>query len=240
MFRLILGFFLTLAAGLLLLAFAGPAAAQCSIHAPGYATQSYTPSYQTHVTHDVTFTRVLAVIPLLDLPSYSASYVPAATPPAPAAAAQTAGPSAEMKEVVSILKGFDARLKRLEAVRAAPAATPARTPAPVMPPAVDAPASATGAGKLTLADVNKASCAACHQKGNESAGGDFVISDSAGVVRHFSDRELVSLTKHISRGTMPKQNARAKERGVLPLDDAAVEVWMEEINKQGETNKQAQ
>lgn len=120
------------------------------------------------------FLRFDAVIPLVSLPTYSASALPVPAPPPPVPAA--AQPQPDLRPVLEAigkmgdrLGGIEKRLDSLEKRR--------RIDAPPMPPADPAsPKAELPPGALSAA----AKCAGCHARGSEAKGGDFVLTEAGG------------------------------------------------------------
>jgi len=229
-----------------------PSAVNAQCRQPIVNYRSYaTPVVKKKVIHeDIVFTRYLAVIPLLDLPTYSAHVVPALprAAVAPAAPLRTEGPSKEMGQVLQILQSFDGRFRaledritRLEGLRSG--GTPLSPPPPRMPRAearVD-PTSPTPGG-VTAKSVNQQMCAICHDKGNESNGGDFVLSVKGEIVR-MTDAQLVTLGKKLATKSMPKLEVDDEElqkkivaKGIRALNPAEANAWADEIDRQAGLN----
>jgi mono/diheme cytochrome c family protein len=173
----------------------------------GYRTYSR-PSYYDDTPY---FLKFAAVIPLVELPTYSTTLAPAVTgfaktqtvqtvqAPAPVAPA----PSADLKEILAVVKQIAsrqsdhaARLTALEA-RLAPTVTPA---APPMPAAVDPAPPVKPASAMALYGQR---CAACHLAGKEADGGGFILLLAMDRRAAITGKQLRGLTRHITGGTMP-------------------------------------
>lgn len=228
-----------LSACLLLFALSPAVRAQCATYSSArYATYS-TPTYyeapivKKKVVEEIVFQRYIAVLPLLDLPTYGAYYVappPTAAAPAVApapAAAPTAQPCGDMARVLKLLESMDDRIRRLEG---GGASAPGREP--VSPPP-------RAPGKVDLRQINQQKCSACHQQGNEAKGGDFVLSDASGSIVKLTDGQLADLQTHVVKGSMPKMNATSRAVGITPLTDDEAEAWIEEARRQRAVNRAA-
>ena len=106
-----------------------------------------------------------------------------------------------------------------------------------MPKADNVPATPKGESAVDIRKVNDAKCAMCHQQGNESRGGDFILSDLTGSLVVFSDSQLTAIEKHVNAGTMPKQTATARAAGVTPLTQIEKNAWIEEIRRRRPVKK---
>lgn len=255
---------IALAAALCLLPLLSPVeAGSCAGYARTYTAPTYAaplksyaaPSYAVHAAKaydyqaDIYFPKFLAVVPLVQYPSYSAVYAPPVPGQIPGAAdparqQQTQGEMTQvlsgLKEVTTTLRDLDSRLRRLEersGVQPIPQQLPPVQQAPKQSaPKQNAPAPKqqgqnTGV-KHTFASVNAAFCAACHAKGNEANGGDFVLSDN-GVIVKLTDAQVGAMQRVLLKGKMPKLNAHAKNNGIermLTAEEA--QAVLEEVDRQ--------
>lgn len=211
---------------------ASPALAQCGTV---YRSRvSYAPTYHAPVYHEPVVKVVKeiayqAVIPVFQLEirkfnTYGAVYLPPvpvpdpAAPPAPAATA-TGVPSSEMRQVLDIIKGFDARLRALEE-RAGPATKAIPKEVPKSEKKEAAP-DEKGA-KLDIPDVHlvaQKNCAACHdaKQGEEAAGSAVsgpVIVTKGGKLAKMPDRhKTLTLVKLAQNKMCPG----ASKLGLKPL-----------------------
>lgn len=263
-----------------------------SSYAPSYSysyptySYDYTPVVKKKVIHqDIVYTRYIAAIPLLDLPTYSAYYsappvqatpsvqvpqaAPATAPAANAAPAPATGGCGDMTRVLNLLERMESRIARLEGgppqqpQTYAPQQPPAQ--APVQPPARQPqvqpqqqlqqpqqqphgrgprleepqPQAQQQAQKVDLRVVAKQKCALCHEQGNESKGGDFVLTLKSGELVAMTDAQLADLQTHVIKGTMPKMTAVAKSSGIMPLTVDEAEAWIEESRRQRGINRNA-
>lgn len=149
---------------------------------------------------DLFFNRFLAV-QLLDVPTYSAVYVPAPPVAYQQPYQATAPASNELREVLEVLKSFDARLRQLEG----------RLP-PVLPPVAVPPAGIPPMSKVTdgtparpeALTVLATKCAVCHEAA--------VAGDRAGGVILFKGEPPVLTAAQRWREKM----ATAVEKGLMP------------------------
>lgn len=169
--------------------------------------------------------KLKAVIPLLELPTYSVGvYSPPPQAPYvnpipgqqnPAQQQQTQGELAQilngLKDVTTTLKDFDSRIRRLEE-RSGGAPLPQPQLQQPQPQKGQAQPKQNGS-KVSFATTNANFCAACHEKGKEDRGGDFVFTVD-GKMPKFTNDQIVSIQKHVGRGTMPKLNETAKKHGI--------------------------
>ena len=187
----------------LLLAVCGVAMADCKVTAT-YAAPTHAVQAQAAKKDDVFFSRFLAV-QLLDIPTYSAVYVPAPTVAQPTYSAP-AQSSQELREVLEVLKSFDARLKRLEGGPVVPLVPPV-----TVPPMSRATSSAS--------EILAAKCAVCH----ESA----IAGDKAGGIVLFKGTELsagerwrLKMADAITMGRMPEMGSGV----TMTADEKAVAI----------------
>lgn len=152
--------------------------------------------------------KFVAVIPLVDLPTYSAVYAPpVVVPPVPvnpAPVQQQQQP--DWKLVMDTLRDIGARLKRLEDGQA----QPARPKDPFAPQPQKGPQGALG--------VVQQKCASCHSEASApEKGGGFVMVGKDGALPKFSAAASAKVLKRSYNGTMPPKDA-----GIAPLTDAEV------------------
>jgi len=195
--------------------------------APTYSSysSSYVAPAKVVVKKDVyaepSYFRYLLALPLVEIPSYGAAYAPPppVQPPNGAPAAQQA-PS-QMQQILSqqaqVLTALDKLSKSVEALSArVEKIERTRQPLPQKQPEPQAQAPRDDALKAA-ATVSQQKCAACHQKGNESHGGDFVLTDEQGRFVRLTDTQLVSMQRQLVKGKMPKINKRAQEHQITAL-----------------------
>lgn len=160
------------------------------------------------------------------IPTYFASYVPAPVAPVapaspPVAPPGTSQPSADTQAILEALRGFDARLRALEGGRvpatppAAPPVTPPTKPTDPFNPKGELKTPATG--KAPTVFTNK--CAACHQRGKEADGGNFVLLEADGSVVKLEARKVLSVVRRAYNSTMPPKDNKL---GIPPLNDEEV------------------
>lgn len=179
---------------------------QVSYPAPVQAAQPYAAqaqkkeAAQVQQKEELVFNRFLAV-QLLEVPTYSAVYVPApAVYQAPAVQAQQ---SNELREVLEVLKSFDARLRRLEGA-APPVLVP---PAPQIPPMSKIPEGASRA-KPVAQTLLVTRCAVCHEAtvaGDKSGG--IVLFKGDPPVLTAADRWRQKMATAIEKGQMPEMGS---------------------------------
>lgn len=225
-----------LLAGGWIVALAHAASGQSCYSTPTYSYRSYsygTPSYSYAAPYvapkkeykaEPYYLRFLAVIPLVDYPSYSAVYAPApatvaaqAAPapqtPAPAAAQPNGDLAKIMAALGTINKSvelIDARLNRLEGGgnggNGAPAPRQGQR-APEQPPGP----------QQTAQQIVAAKCVVCHDhKQAGDWGGGFTLVDEAGKIERISDKAVRKLIKHCMAATMPPKEAPKGFTGKLP------------------------
>lgn len=194
-----------------------------SYSAPSYST--YAPAkvvVKKDVYAEPAYFRYLLALPLVEVPTYGAAYAP--PPPAlaqPQALPQSQGQPSQMQQILSqqgqILTSLDKLAKSVDALNArVEKIERTRQPQPqAQPKQQQAPPQVNGLKAAQL--VNQQKCAACHQKGNEAHGGDFVLSDEKGNFLKLTDKQLVSMQRQLTRGTMPKLNKRASEHQITAL-----------------------
>lgn len=211
---------------------------------PTYST-SYAPTYSAPVTYSTPYVapvvkkvvehkdeyhylKFVAVVPLVELPTYSAVYTPPYAPlSAPGGTHKGGGASGSdpvLKEILDLVKGYDARLKALEAKSPGPLAPKTDTPAkePSIP---------------DVKQVNQQKCAMCHQRGNEANGGSFILSEKDGSIARLNNEQLGELDEQLSTNKMPKLNAKSKAAGITELNDQEYASWRQEISRQRALNK---
>ena len=145
------------------------------------------------------------------VPAYSASYVPG-VPAAPAAAVPAAPPmpGADQAAILKALQAIEARLTALEKGGARPV-DPFN---PGAPPAATAPPG-PARGKLTA--IFAAKCNQCHQRGKETDGGNFVLTEPDGSLTKLDPRAQLATVRRSYSGTMPPKSSK-----VPPLTDEEV------------------
>jgi mono/diheme cytochrome c family protein len=152
------------------------------------------------------FLKFVAVVPLAELPTYSALYVPPApvaqTPPTPAP------PAPDLRPLLEAFDRMNRRLdrieKRIEALEKGPAApkNPAKPKDPFHPDGKE-PTSAASPGADAL-KVARARCSSCHARGNEANGGDFVLLEAGGeAFAPLAEAARRSATAQLTKGRMP-------------------------------------
>lgn len=263
----------------------GYSAPSYSYSYPSYNySYDYTPVVKKKVIHqDIVYTRYIAAIPLLDLPTYSAYYsapptqaapsvAPSAAPQqaqamAPATNAAPAGGCGDMTRVLNLLERMESRIARLEGgppqqqqqnyapqQPLAQAPVQPQTQPPTRQPQVQPQQQPHGRGprleepqpqvqqqvqKVDLRVVAKQKCALCHEQGNESKGGDFVLTLKDGNIVKMTDAQLADLQDHVIRQTMPKMTAAAKSAGITPLTTEESEAYLDEAKRQRTANRSA-
>ena len=199
--------------------------------APVSYAKSYAQSYATVVDYQEQpyVLKLKAVVPLLELPTYSVGvYTPPPQAPCnvnpipgqshnPAQQQQSQGELQQilkgLTEVTTTLRDFDSRIRRLEE-RSGGVPLPQPQLQPKQMPRDEGKGQAKQNGsKVSFATTNANFCAACHEKGKEDRGGDFVFTVD-GKMPKFTNDQIVSIQKHVGRGTMPKLNETAKKHGI--------------------------
>lgn len=202
-------------------------------------------TYSTYAEPVKVVQAVAAYVPLaVAYPVYSTGYAPPtnAPGPQPAAAAAPAAPKTDavMLEMLAELKKMNGRIDTLENnaryLAPPPGGNPANYFAPSgvgngygapqqpPPPAQPAPGGirpttpgpAAQAGGHAKGGVFTAKCAACHQRGNESKGGGFVLTEKDGSLLKLSYRSQAKMRQHVYNSTMPP---RDNEYKIPPLTD---------------------
>lgn len=197
---------------------------------------------------EVVVPRFVAVVPLVDLPSYSAAYVGPGVAVSPPQAAAQAAPAGELRQVLNEIRDLGVRIRRLEERGDRPAAKQEPRAEPRQEPpegsrqepkdAKEKPSDPfAGQGLPDVRDVNRAHCARCHERGKEQNGGDFVLSEKDGSIVRLGDLVLLDLMIHCEKRTMPKLNKKAKEAGHKPMNDAEIASWLAEAARQRALNK---
>lgn len=224
---------LALFAGLACLCLVPPVRGECRVvhravvSAPTYHAPVVVKKDVAVIKEVPVFTRFIAVIPLVDLPSYSAVYAPPvvvspAAPPAiaPVPAGQAAAaPGADMKAVLDLLKAMDARIQKLEAGP--------KKPADPFAPAAAAPAQpAAQQARPDVLKVIVAKCASCHDaKAAADKGGGLTLTDAGALVR-LTDRQARKTLTSVYAGKMPPRSS-----GIAPLSDEEVAVVVAHLDK---------
>lgn len=201
-------------------------------HAP--VTYNHTPVVKKVVNYDYKkddayYLKFVAVVPLVELPTYSAVYTP---PYAPVQAPPNRQSNEDLKKVLDAIKELGVRVRALEG-RTTPAPT-----APTTTPPVGSAAPATT--PPTIPDVklvNKNKCALCHERGSEASGGGFVLSEKDGTIVRMTSEQLAELDEQIYANKMPKLNAKAKAKGITSLNDLEYAAFRNEITRQRALNK---
>jgi hypothetical protein len=190
---------------------------------------------------DPYYLKFVAVVPLVELPTYSAYYTPPYNPvQPPPSQAQTRGLSKEdFKEIVDLIKGLDSRMKALEG----------KAPLTPLAPAdskLDSKTDGKADGKTDakvdtkipdIRLVNQQKCAICHQRGNEAKGGRFILSEADGSIVRLNNEQLGELDEQLSTNAMPKINATSKAAKITPLTDEEYAAFRQEISRQRAINK---
>lgn len=204
-----------------------------------YPTVSYPAVVKKVVTHDYKkddyhFYKFVAVVPLVELPTYSSQYVPpyAHAQPNPNAQAKS---SDDVKQILDLLKDLSGRVKVLESRNTQPL-NAAPNPAQGTQPQPNNSAQAQPS-PLDVKIVNKQKCAACHERGNETLGGGLVLSEKDGSLVQLSNEKLGDLEEQITTNAMPKINKKAKDLGITALTDQEYAAWRQEISRQRAANK---
>lgn len=124
------------------------------------------------------------------------------SPLSPAAAS-----GADMRAIMTTLERINARLDVLEGKRPPPAMERAE-PKVGDPPAKTPGAKAPGVGKLPA--VFGAKCAQCHQRGNESKGGEFVMLEPDGTLAKLEAKQLLGIARKVYLGQMPPKSSKVE------------------------------
>ncbi len=192
---------------------------------------------------EVVVPRFVAVIPLVDLPSYSAAYVGPGIAVGQPPQQQQAG---ELRQILDEVRSLGARIRRLEDRGDRPEAKPQPKAEPKAEPKEESKAKPKpadpfeGEAQTALPDVraiNKAKCAMCHERGKQAAGGDFVLSEPDGSIVKLTDLQLLDLMIHCEKKTMPKLTQKSRAAGVKPLTDPEIASWLAEAARQRAINK---
>lgn len=256
--------YLALAAALvLLMAVPAPAGAtHCGVVASsscGVVTSSY-PVYSKPVVVTKTVTpliqRYVAVVPLLEVPTYSAVYVPPVVPVNPGVAAGVgvaaqAPPAAaglapgDVQKIMGALttlnnnmRGFNDRLSALEARVGAGPAPPAAAPRaaatppreavtpPPPPPMPRVEAAAPASGPGGVLSLVQGKCASCHEARVSAEKGGGLTLTEGNVLARLTDRQVNKVIGSAYKGTMPP-----KSSGVAPLTDEEVSALVSHYSK---------
>jgi hypothetical protein len=221
---------------------------------PTYSTPAYSAPVVSHTPYvapyvapvvkkvvnykdDYHLLKFVAVVPLVELPTYSAVYTPPYNPlqvNQGNQGNQSKQDSEQLKQIVELLKGYEARFKALEAKQAAvsPKETPKDYPK-------DTPKD-TPRDEPKIPDVrqvNTQKCALCHQRGNEAVGGKFILSEADGSIVRLNNEQLGELDEQLSTNQMPKLNVKSKQAGITQLSDVEYASWRQEISRQRALNK---
>ncbi len=223
-------------------------------HSYSYATPTYSyaaptyqaPAYVAPVKPSYEAYRFLLAFPVVELPSYGAVYQPAvAAAVVPPASALQSPRSAAFEETVirelkSLGKGLQElgdRVERIERTGRSVPQQPApqqpqaqpqqqpkqQQPEPIGPPDVE----------KDFGVVNAASCAMCHQRGNEKNGGGFVFSEADGAPVLLTAEQREEVQRQLVSGTMPLVNtAKAQQLGVKALSKEGRDVLFRELDRQ--------
>jgi mono/diheme cytochrome c family protein len=203
---------------LALLATAAPAPATTCYTTTPYATASYASPGYSYAYPVTTFLGV--PIPILygsvyTGPASTAAYAPAASI-SPVSPVQGTG-SGDLAEAVKLLRGVSTRLdgvnSRLDALEGRIRALEHRAAPPKPAPPSAAPADVKRTDVLA---AYRTSCAACHQRGNEGAGGKFVLLEADGSRAALTAGQAARLAEHLADGSMPPPRNKV---GIAPLDD---------------------
>lgn len=231
-----------------------------SYSTPSY---SYVPSYAYSTPHktyavpakkdyDVpTYFRFLLAFPVVELPSYGAAYQEPALPNqaspnnpflkgangAPTQA-QVQQDSAFQQVVLNKLDLLDKGLKdvgsRVEKLERSRGPVPLQNPQPKeQTPQKDDPVAASVEVSRAFAEVDAKSCAACHRRGNEKHGGNFVFSEADGKMARLTADQREEVQRQLVRGKMPRLNSpRAKEANVQALTKEAADIIFKQLDQQ--------
>lgn len=197
-----------------------------SYSAPVYSAPYVAPVVKKIVEHkdEAVYLRFVAVVPLVELPTYSAAYVP---PYNPLQTAQAKHNDDQFKQILEILKAYETRFKALEGKQGTPqplgsTQTPKEADAPKIP---------------DVRAVNAQKCVMCHERGKEAGGGGFVLSEKDGSLVRLNNEQLGELDEQLSTNKMPKLNAKSKAAGVTELTDVEYASFRQEISRQRALNK---
>lgn len=224
--------------------YSAPAYSYQSYAAPsyGYAAPAVTKTYK----EETKYLKFLAVLPLVELPSYSAVYSPPQQLQSPQAQAAPRAASSQMDQILSqqqavltkldqLDKNVQALSSRVEGLERSGRFGGAQPQANLKtaPDAEPIPKQPSKEGKLTAALVNKQACAVCHERGNEQHGGDFVMSEPDGKFTRWSDKQLMAMERLLLSDKMPKINKRSQEAGITgALNKEAKEALLAERDRQ--------
>lgn len=215
-----------------------------------YSSGAYiAPKAKVYTEYAPVYQKFLAVIPLVEYPTYSAVYAPpvpvTSAPvqgvnPMPNPAAQTLQSNElkialeaikkigeDMRSVSTALTEFDKRLRRLEERQPVQPLPPAKQAEPGPKPKEEPSAA--------LKALNARACAMCHERGKESNGGDFVLSEPNGSIVKLTGEQLTAMQRMLNpeRPKMPKLTEAAKKAGITShLNEEETKLWYREIDRQ--------
>lgn len=245
--------------GLFLFDLTPPAdASNCVGYSRTYSAPSYSQGYAYTATkvykaptaykevayEEPVYYKFQAFVPLIQIPTYSAVYAPPVAPFSgvqqhslnqdPAKQQQAQGELQQvlkgLTEVTTTLRNFDDRLRRLEERSGLQAPPPQPQALPKEQPKQQGQAPK---GNLSFATVNAKACAMCHERGKESFGGDFILSETSGAMVKLTDAQAGAMSRVLLKGKMPKLNARAKEHGITgPLTAEEAQAILSEVDAQ--------
>lgn len=232
-------------------------------YSAGYYKNAVTYDDRVYVADHVKFRRYVAVVPLVELPSYGSYYVqpPTGTPRSEPEAKPAPAPADGMKkEILEAIKGvatqvttmntridgLEGRIKALEGSK--PDSKPVDPPKPDGKP-VDPFKAPTAASKGL--ELMHTYCGSCHSaKSAKTAGGDYVmfledkdgnvllgkLSKSGLASDPLSDDDLKSSKRKMLKKAMPpKKNAKGEVIPEVPdADRQAMVAWVDEELKRRE------
>ena len=208
--HLLLGF-LILFTGLCFLVLTPSVKAQCRTFTP-YRSYSYSHSYnyapayvEKKVYHDKYEVVIPAFFKFVEIPTYSFLHAPSIAPAAPSAAH---APN-DFKMLVEMLTSLKKDVDELKKGTPAPMTRVPETPTPMN--------ATTPAPLPNGLRVAQAKCAACHVKGKESDGGDFVLLNEDGSRAKLTALQAGSFAKRVNNGSMPP---KSNKHGITPLQDS--------------------
>lgn len=187
-------------------------------HAKGQSCATPTVTYRNNVVvkkevvvvKEVATILVPTVATFIQIPYYTAVYVPSYAPPAlavPAPAAPAVGsasPGGDLREVLTLMRSLDTRLKRLEG-------PPPPNPNPAVETKVPGPLDAA-AGLRAMSTK----CAKCHtDKTAADAGGGFIMF-TGDALTALNDKQIRRILTRTGRGTMPPPKS-----GIVLSDEEA-------------------
>jgi hypothetical protein len=207
-------------------------------YAPSYSTPSYSTPYvapyvapvvKKVVEHkdEAYYLKFIAVVPLVELPTYSAAYVP---PYSPLQAPKK--DDEQLKQILELLKSYDARFKALEGKASLPPQATQQAPG-----VTQTPKDGEQPKIPDVRAVNALKCAMCHERGKEANGGGLVLSEKNGSLVRLNNEQLGELDEQLSTNKMPKLNAKSKAAGITELADVEYASFRQEISRQRALNK---